>query len=202
MRKIIITTFITLDGVLQAPGGPEEDLSQDFKWGGWTAPLGDEKTNGAMMNIMKEPFDLLLGRKTYDIFASYWPNMDHNPIGKKFNSIQKFVVSHHPLELSWKNSNLITGDVVAELKKLKAQDGPDLLLHGSSELVQTLLANELADRLHLWTYPVTIGEGKRLFREGTQARSWKLVDSTISTTGVIMATYEPAGGLKTGTVGA
>lgn len=199
MRKIIITTFITLDGVLQSPGSPEEDTSNAFKWGGWTAPHGDEKTKEEITKIMSGPFDLLLGRRTYDIFAGYWPSMDDSPTGAKFNSIQKYVVSTQPLELSWKNSNLITGDVVAALQKLKAQDGPDLLVHGSSELVQTLLANDLADRLHLWTYPVTIGSGKRLFKEGTQPGNWKLQHSTISTTGVVMATYEPAGELQTGT---
>lgn len=201
MRKIIITTFITLDGVLQAPGGPEEDPTHGFKWGGWTALYGDDKTDEVIGAIMAQPFDLLLGRRTYEIFAAYWPYMEDHPIAEKFNNIQKYAVSSHPIELSWQNSTLITGNVVAELQKLKAQEGPDLLVHGSSELIQTLLANDLADRLHLWIHPVTIGKGKRLFKDGTKPGNWKLQDTTISSTGVIMATYEPAGELKTGSQG-
>ena len=198
MRKIIITSFITMDGVLQAPGGPTEDPTGGFKWGGWTAPYADETTNQAIGSVMSQPFDLLLGRFTYDIFAAYWPYIKDNPIADKFNNIQKFVVSGKQIELRWNGSHLITGDVVKGLKELKEQDGPDLLVHGSSKLVQTLLANGLADRLHIWTYPVTTGPGKRLFGETTPAAEWKLTELKTSGTGVILATYEPSGEIKIG----
>lgn len=199
MRKIIVTSFVSLDGVLQAPGGPQEDPTNGFKWGGWTFPLGDDATNEAMGSIMSQPFDLLLGRKTYEIFAAYWPYKKNHPIADKFNSLHKFVVSSQQIDLSWEGSTLITGNVVAGLKKLKQQEGPDLLLHGSSVLVQTLLEHGLADILHVWTYPVTFGKGKRLFGEGTQPVSWKLTDSKITSKGVILASYEPTGEIKTGT---
>ena len=198
MRKIIITSFITMDGVLQAPGGPTEDPTGGFKWGGWTAPYADETTNQAIGSVMSQPFDLLLGRFTYDIFAAYWPYIKDNPIADKFNNIQKFVVSGKQIDLSWNGSHLITGDVVKGLKELKEQDGPDLLVHGSSKLVQTLLANGLADRLHIWTYPVTTGPGKRLFGETTPAAEWKLTELKTSGTGVILTTYEPSGEIKIG----
>jgi len=198
MRKIIITSFVTLDGVLQAPGGPEEDPTGGFKWGGWTAPYSDETTHQVMSRIMSKPFDLLLGRFTYDIFAAYWPYIKDNPIADKFNSIQKFVVSGKQTDLPWAGSTLITGDVVKGLKELKKQDGPDLLVHGSSKLIQTLLINGLADELHIWTFPVTTGKGKRLFGEGIPAAEWKLKEIKTSGTGVILATYEPSGDIKTG----
>lgn len=199
MRKIIITSFVTMDGVLQAPGGPTEDPTGGFKWGGWTASYGDEITNQAIGSIMDKPFDLLLGRFTYDIFAAYWPYIKDHPIADKFNKLQKFVVSSKQIDLSWSGSHLITGDVVKGLKELKKQDGPDLLVHGSSKLIQTLLANGLADRLHIWTYPVTTGPGKRLFGESTPAAEWKLQDIKTSGKGVILATYEPAGEIRIGT---
>lgn len=198
MRKIIITTFMTMDGVLQAPGGPAEDPTHGFKWGGWSAPYGDDILMEVLGNIMAKPFDLLLGRFTYDIFSAYWPYVKDNPIAEKFDNIEKFVVSSKPIELSWSKSTLITGDVVAGLKQLKKQDGPNLLVHGSSKLVQTLLANDLADQLHVWTYPITLGKGKRLFGEGTQPREWKLMDIKHSSTGVILASYEPSGEVKIG----
>jgi len=201
MRKIIVTTFITLDGVMQAPGGSEEDRSNGFKWGGWLFPHGDELTQQTMGDTLKEDFDLLLGRFTYDIFAAYWPYMGNNPIAEKYNRIHKYVVSGKPMELSWNNSTLITGDIVAGLKQLKNQDGPNLLVNGSGKMVQTLLEHGLVDILHLWIYPVTIGKGKRLFREGTQPANWKLVDSKISSTGVIITSYEPAGEIKIGAFG-
>ena len=199
MRKIITTTFVTLDGVMQAPGGLGEDETGGFKYGGWSFNYWDEIMGGVMKKIMEIPFELLLGKRTYDIFAAYWPHTKEDPnVAKPFNSTKKYVVSHTPIELSWHNSSLITGDVVAEIKKLKAEDGPDLWVHGSSNLFQTLLANNLIDQMLVWIFPVTVGNGKRLFAEGTQANGLKLVDSKISTTGVIIATYEPAGPLKTG----
>ncbi len=199
MRKIITTTYVTLDGVLQAPGGPEEDTSGGFKYGGWLGNYWDEITGDVLNKFMGLPFELLLGKRTYDIWASFWPNTKSSPeVAKPFNSTRKYVVSHTPTKLSWKNSTLITGDVVAEIKKLKEEDGPDLWVWGSGNLIQTLLANHLIDTMHVWTFPVTVGSGKRLFAEGTQAEGFQLVDSKISKTGVIIATYEPAGPLKTG----
>jgi dihydrofolate reductase len=187
-----------MDGVLQAPGGPEEDPSGQFKWGGWTFHFQDELTGDKMRQIMSKPFDLLLGRRTYEIFSAYWPYQGSHPIAEKFNSIRKYVVATTPVDTSWPHSILIEGDVVSELKKLKEQDGPDLLVHGSSKLVQTLLANRLVDELYTWIYPITFGKGKKLFQEGTQAVQWKLTDTAISTTGVIMASYVPEGEIKTG----
>jgi dihydrofolate reductase len=197
MRKIITTTYATLDGVMQAPGGSQEDTASGFAYGGWMFPYWDDIMNTVFNGFMGLSFELLLGKRTYDIFAPYWPTQD-NVIAKQFNSTRKYVVSHHPAELSWNNSKLITGDVVAELQKLKEQDAPDLWVHGSGNLIQTLLANHLVDAMHVWTFPLTIGSGKRLFVEGTQAQNFKLADSKISKTGVIIATYEPAGALKTG----
>ena len=202
MRKIITTTFVTLDGVMQAPGGPDEDTTGGFAYGGWTANYWDKLMGDTMGTIMEMPFELLLGRRTYDIFASYWPNATHDlDVAKPFNSTRKFVVSRSPKTLSWNNSFLVTGDVPAELKKLKEEDSPDLWVHGSGSLIQTLLANALIDRMLVWTFPVTVGGGKRLFAEGTRAAGFKLVDSKIASNGVIIATYEPAGELKTGTFG-
>ena len=201
MRKIITTTFVTMDGVMQAPGGPKEDTSGGFKYGGWQlgGDYQDEVTGKIIEEFMTIPFEMLLGRRTYEIFAGYWPNHPEiELIAKPFNGMKKYVVSHAPMELSWNNSVLITGDVVAEIKKLKTLDGPDLWVWGSGNLIQTLLKNNLIDRMHIWTHPVTIGTGKKLFAEGTQPKLFKLVDSKISTTGVIIATYEPAGPLKTG----
>lgn len=198
MRKIIVSTFLTMDGVLQAPGGPEEDTSHQFKWGGWTFHYWDDLMNNTMGKIMSGPFDLLLGRRTYEIFAAHWPYQENDPIGETFNRIQKYVVATTAVDLSWQHSTLIKGDVISELKKLKAQDGPDLLVHGSGRLVQSLLSNHLIDELHTWIFPLTLGNGKKLFAEGTQAHQWKLTDTTVSTTGVIIASYVPGGNVKTG----
>ena len=186
-----------MDGVLQAPGGPEEDRTNGFKWGGWLFPLSDEVTDGSLAKTMSKPFDLLLGRRTYEIFAAHWPYQDH-AIGGKFNQIKKYVVATTPIDTSWKNSVLINKDVVNELKKLKQGDGPDLLVHGSSRLVQILFSNDLVDVLHIWICPLTLGKGKKLFEEGTPAKAWKMTDSVISTTGVVIATYVPDGEVKSG----
>jgi dihydrofolate reductase len=199
MRKIITTTFITLDGVVQAPGGPTEDTTGGFAHGGWSVNYWDEIMGNVMTKFMGLPFELLLGKRTYDIFAAYWPHTKEDPIvAKPFNSTRKYVVSHTLMELSWQNSTLIANDVVTQIKKLKEEDGPDLWVHGSGNLIQTLLEHHLIDTMHVWTFPVTVGLGKRLFAEGTQAEGFKLIDSKISTTGVIIATYESAGTLKTG----
>jgi len=198
MRKIITTTFVTLDGVMQAPGGSKEDMSDGFAFGGWqTSFPSDEKMTSILMKFMNEPFELLLGKITYGIFAAYWPKAKTDlEVANPFNKTKKYVVSHESFEPTWSNSVCITGDVVAQLKKLKEEDGPDLWVYGSGNLIQTLLKHHLIDRMHLWTYPITIGTGKRLFAEGTQAENFKLVDSTIATTGTIFATYEPASELK------
>ncbi len=202
MRKIITTTFVTLDGVMQAPGGPGEDDSGGFKYGGWQMNFPqDEKMNSILSGFFNIPFELLLGKITYDIFAGYWPTAKtDNEVAVPFNQTKKYVVSHNLFEPSWHNSVCITGDVVAQLEQLKKQDGPDLWVWGSGNLIQTLLQNHLIDRMHLWIHPITIGTGKKLFAEGTQAENFKLVDSKIGANGIIFATYEPAGALKITTV--
>ena len=187
---------------MQAPGGPEEDTLNGFTYGGWQFEFdwGKEADN-IMDKFMTTPFELLLGRRTYDIFAAYWPNDKDEPrVAKPFNSTKKYVVSHKPFKLSWNNSVLITGDVVKELKKLKNSDGPDLWVWGSGNLIQTLLRHNLIDRMHIWTYPLTIGTGKKLFAEGTRPQRFKPVDSKTTTTGIIIATYEPSSPLKTGSL--
>jgi len=197
MRKIIVASFLTMDGVLQAPGGPEEDTTSGFKWGGWQFPYADELTDDTLTKIMSTPFDLLLGRRTYEIFSAYWP-YHNDTIGEKFNRINKYVVATTPVDTSWKTSILINRNVVSELKKIKEQDGPDLLVHGSSRLIQTLFANRLVDVLNTWTYPITLGEGKKLFEEGTPAQEWKVKESRISPGGTVFVSYVPGGEVKLG----
>ena len=202
MRKIIVLSFITLDGVMQAPGGPEEDPSENFEYGGWQAPYGDEEFMQVMTKQLSQPFDLLLGRKTYDIFASYWPkHTEIEVVATPFNKCTKYVVSHSQIDLPWENSELITDDVVAKLQELKAGDGPMLQVHGSGNLVQTLLKNDLVDELWLKTYPLTLGKGKKLFADGTMPAAFELIESSVSSDGVIFANYKRAGEVKTGTVG-
>lgn len=202
MRKIITTTMLTLDGVMQAPGGSKEDSAEGFKYGGWQGGYWGEDGDKIMdTKIQAAPFDLLFGRLTYDIFAGYWPHHKTEPHwGKPFDRAKKYVVSHKPFALSWDNSVLITGDVVAEIRKLKHSDGPDLLIYGSSNLIQTLLKHNLIDRMHIWTFPVTIGSGKKLFAEGTRPELFKQVDAKITSTGIIFATYEPSSPLKKGRI--
>lgn len=198
MRKIITTTFVTLDGVMQAPGGSEEDTAGGFAYGGWQLSFPSDEILDAKLNeLMTTPFEMLLGKKTYDIFASFWPTATTDPeVADPFNSTKKYVVSHESFEPTWHNSSCITGDVVAQIEKLKQEEGPDLWVYGSGNLIQTLLEHHLIDRMHLWIYPITIGTGKRLFAEGTQPEYLKLVESNISTTGVIFTTYEPGDPLK------
>jgi dihydrofolate reductase len=199
MRNLITTTFLTLDGVMQAPGGPSEDTSGGFTHGGWSVNYWDEITGTKMDGFMSIPFELLLGKRTYDIFAAHWPQSKEEPIASKFNSTKKYVVSHKSFEPSWHNSICIAGDVVSEIKKLKEQHEPDLWVHGSGNLIQTLLEERLIDRMHIWTFPATVGgRGKRLFAEGSQPDGFKLIESKTSTTGVVIATYEPTGTLVTG----
>lgn len=202
MRKLVVLTFITLDGVMQAPGGPEEDTSSDFKFGGWQAPYATEKSMQEMMEQLSVPFDLLLGRKTYDIFASYWPNHPEiEAVARPFNSCTKYVVSHEQIDLPWEGSELITDDVVAKIQELKASEGPMLQVHGSGNLIQTLLQHDLVDELWLKTYPLTLGSGKKLFEEGTQPAAFEMTHSHITENGVIFANYKRAGEVKTGTIG-
>ncbi len=189
---------MTLDGVMQAPGGKEEDSENGFKYGGWQLAFPQDAELmpilGGFFNI---PFELLLGRKTYDIFAGYWPKATTDlEVAVPFNASKKYVVSHEKIATPWNNSELITGDVVAQIKKLKEMDGPDLWVWGSGDLIQTLLKNNLIDTMHLWIHPITLGQGKKLFAGGTQPANWKLVDSKIGPTGLIFATYEPAGPLS------
>jgi dihydrofolate reductase len=202
MRKIITITFVTMDGVMQAPGGPEEDASNGFKYGGWQMGLPeDEEAAGIINKFFKTSFELLLGRRTYDIFSGYWPfHEEIEDVAKPFNSTKKYVVSHESIELPWNNSELVTEDVVSKIKELKEMDGPDLHVWGSSNLIQTMLKNNLIDQMNLFIYPVTIGSGKKLFEDGTQPKSFKLVESQITPTGVIYASYEPSGPLVTGSV--
>lgn len=187
---------------MQAPGGPEEDTSNGFKYGGWQAAVPmDEMMGSTLSAVMGAPFELLLGRTTYEIFAAYWPHAKtDNEVAMPFNSTKKYVVSHESFNPSWHNSICITGDVVAKIEKLKKEDGPDLWIWGSGNLIQTLLKHHLIDRMHLWIYPLTIGSGKRLFSDGTQAEKFKLIGSKISNSGVIIATYESVGDFRTGRV--
>jgi dihydrofolate reductase len=195
MRQIIAITQLSLDGVMQAPGGPEEDTSGGFKYGGWTVPYFDETLGGVMGEQMKGPFALLLGRKTFEIFASYWPQ--HAEDWPGVNEAPKYFVSNSLTESGWSNSVGIHGDAVEEIKKLKAQDGPPLQVHGSGELIQTLLKNDLVDELWLKIFPVTLGDGKRLFQGGSIPAAFTLEATTISS-GVIVANYKRAGEVKTG----
>lgn len=197
MRKIIVLTFVTLDGVMQAPGGPEEDTSGGFKYGGWTVPFFDEFLGEEMSAQMGKPFDLLLGRKTFEIFASYWPH--HEEEGAAINRATKYVVSNTLMEHEWETSVFLGGDVPAAIRKLKAGDGPDLQVHGSAKLLQTLLGNDLVDELWLKIFPLTVGSGQRLFGEGASPARFELVDSKTSPAGVIVASYRRAGEIETGT---
>lgn len=202
MRKIIVQEFITLDGVIQAPGGPEEDKSSGFKYGGWTAPYFYEadEAAGEFMQKNLEISDFLLGRKTYDIFAAYWPEHADNWPG--INDVTKYVVSDKPIDLTWKNSLLISGDVVTRIKDLKSGDGSILKVIGSGKLAQTLFKHDLVDELWLMIFPVTLGNGKRLFDDGTIPAAFTITDSLVTSNGVIFANYKRAGEVKTGTVGA
>ena len=195
MRKIIAITQVTLDGVMQAPGGPEEDPSNGFTHGGWAMPFVDDAARQVIDETIAGEFDMLLGRRTYDIFAAYWPNQGDNPIAKAFNKATKYVVTHRPGQLGWKTSQPIGGDVVDEIRRLKSSDGPALHVWGSSELLQTLIAAELVDEHRLWVFPVVLGEGKRLFENGVPARTLSLVATRSTPSGVVVNTYRPAGPL-------
>jgi dihydrofolate reductase len=200
MRKIVVFMMVSLDGVMQAPGGPEEDTSGDFKYGGWTAPYSDESMSKILNEELSVPFDLLLGRKTYEIWKDYWPKQT-GFIADPFNKAKKYVVSGKGIDPTWKESILIKDDVVAKLKALKAGEGPVFHVWGSSVLLQTLLKNDLVDELRLRIYPITIGTGKRLFGEGTIPAAFELMNSQALPSGIILANYNRAGEFKTGSVG-
>lgn len=199
MRKIVVLSFISLDGVMQAPGGPEEDTSGGFEYGGWTAPYfnEDDKDAGEMMGKQMQPADLLLGRKTFEIFASYWPT--HTDMWPSINDVTKYCVSTTLEKSDWQNSVFLKS--VDDIKKLKESDGLDLQVHGSGNMIQTLLKHDLVDELWLKTFPVTLGSGKRLFAEGTMPAAFELTETMITAKGVIFANYKRAGEVRTGTVG-
>lgn len=196
MRKIIVLSFVSMDGVMQAPGGPEEDVSGGFKYGGWTVPFFDDFIGKVMGEQMGRPFDLLLGRKTYEIFASYWPNHRDESMG--INEATKYVASRRAMQFTWERTVQLHGDVVQEIKELKAMDGPELQVHGSGNLIQTLLKADLVDELWLKIYPVTLGPGKRLFAEGTVPAAFALTECKVSPKGVIIANYRRAGEVRKG----
>ena len=198
MRKLIVSTFLTLDGVMQAPGGPGEDDSGGFAHGGWSVHAWDELMGQVMGEAMSPPFDLVLGRKTYDIFAAHWPHATDDPGAQPLNDATKHVASRGRPTLEWNNSVLIEGDAAAGIAALKQEDGPELQVHGSGNLIQTLLRDNLVDQYRLWVFPVVIGSGKRLFSDGAIPSALKLVDCTVSTTGVVIGTYEPAGEIVIG----
>lgn len=209
MRKIIAVEFVSLDGVIQAPGGPEEDPSEGFKFGGWLAPFDDDAAGEALKITYGQPYDLLLGRRTYNIFAEYWPKFEENQssnedvqnFAREFNACKKYVATHSPETLNWKNSLALELDIVRSVKKLKEEDGKMLLVVGSSDLLHTLLADNLVDELHLHIAPVILGKGKRLFDDRSKPRSLKLIRSEISSTGVLLMNYGRDGEVKTGTMG-
>jgi dihydrofolate reductase len=197
MRRLIVSTFLTLDGVMQAPGGPGEDEDSGFAHGGWSVNYWDDQMGQVMAEAMSEPFSLVLGRKTYDIFAGYWPHSTEEGAGP-LNAATKYVASRSRPTLDWDNSLLIEGDAAEGIAALKQEDGPELQVHGSGDLVQTLLRHDLIDEYRLWVFPVVVGPGKRLFAEGTVPSALRLVDSKVSSTGVVIGTYEPAGAIVTG----
>lgn len=203
MRKLVVLSFISLDGVMQAPGGPEEDPTGGFKHEGWVVGYFDEFLLKVMVKQTSKPFDLLLGRKTYEIFAAHWPyvNANEDPFAAKLNNAKKYVASKTTTKLDWQNSELIKGDVAKEIRRIKEQDGPEIQVHGSGDLIQTLLKHDLADELWLKIFPVTLGIGKRLFAGGTIPAGFKLFESEISPSGVIVASYGRAGEVKTGSFG-
>jgi dihydrofolate reductase len=209
MRKIITGAFVSLDGVMQAPGGPEEDPTGGFEYGGWATTYWDDTLTAAMSETFAKRFDLLLGRRTYDIFAAHWPYVEHDAaatdfdrlnsdIGKRFDAATKYVATHRPESLSWQNSEALGGDVAARLRQLKGGDGPDLLTQGSTELLQILLAHDLIDELQLLVFPLVLGNGKRLFGSGAVPAAFKLTKSTVSPSGVLIGNYERAGDVRTG----
>jgi dihydrofolate reductase len=197
MRKIRTATFISLDGVMQAPGGPTEDPRGGFRFGGWVFPYFDEKLGSLMDRAMGEDYDLLLGRCTYEIFAAFWPHQD-DEIGRRFSAVNKYVAAGPDTALDWIHSHRLEGDLVEAVRALKATEGRDLLIQGSSEVIHTLLAHDLIDQLTILTFPIVLGRGKRLFDEGSRPHAWTLESSETSSTGVVVGTYRRAGEVKSG----
>jgi dihydrofolate reductase len=189
MRTIRTATFVSLDGVMQAPGGPEEDPTGGFAFGGWIWPFFDENAGGLMGEAMGEDYDLLLGRRTYEIFAAYWPHMD-DEIGRTFNAINKYVAAGPDTPLTWAHSHRLKGDLAEAVRALKASEGRDLLIQGSSEVIHTLLAHDLIDQLTLLTFPVILGTGKRWFDGGSKPRAWSLTKTRQNGSGVVANTFE------------
>jgi dihydrofolate reductase len=203
MRNLIVQSFVTLDGVMQAPGGPGEDDDGGFAFGGWSVAYWDEQMGQVMNEATSRPFAMVLGRRTFDIMAAYWPTAPEEEGGKVFNDATKYVASRSRPNLeAWGNSVHIEGDAADGLAALKREDGPELQVHGSANLIQTVLRHNLVDQYRLWVFPVVLGSGKRLFADGTVPSGLKLVDSQVSSTGVVLATYEPAGEIPIGTFGA
>jgi len=209
MRKLVTAAFVSIDNVMQAPGAPEEDPTGGFELGGWATPFFDDAVGAAVGEWFAEPFDLLLGRRTYDIFAAHWPFVDLDPgsssfdalsadIAKRFNRITKYVATHRAESLTWKNSEALGPDVIASIRKLKAGDGPNLLTQGSTELVHQLLAADLVDELRLTIHPAVLGKGKRLFATGAAPRSLKLTTSSTSPNGTVILDYTRGGKVETG----
>lgn len=200
MRKLIVAAFVSLDGVMQGPGGPDEDRRGGFAHGGWVAPYSDPVTDQAVMSLFEAPFELLLGRRTYEIFAAHWPYQDpKNPIAERFNATIKHVASHDPgLALPWKNSRLVGPDAVEGVRRLKAGRGPDLLTQGSTQLVQALLAADLVDEMQLMVFPLLLGAGRRLFDQAAAPGAWALTGSILADTGVVVNRYRRDGPVRTG----
>jgi dihydrofolate reductase len=199
MRSLTGAVFQSLDGVMQAPGAPDEDPASDFRLGGWAFPLWDDSLEEPFGKVIDAEYDLLLGKRTYDIFASYWPYNQENPIGAKFQRINKYVLTHSDEPLEWEHSHKLSGDTAEAVAELKQSDGRDLLIQGSSTLYPPLLSARLIDRLVLLTFPVVLGRGKRIFDGSVDPGALKLVDHFVSKTGVVITTYEPAGDVPTGT---
>jgi dihydrofolate reductase len=200
MRKVIVGAFVSLDGVMQAPGGPEEDPTGGFRHGGWVAPLADEVFGEEVGKLFQQPFDLLLGRKTYEIFAAHWPYMEggpHDPVARAFNSTTKYVATRKGLDLTWKGSVALR-DAAADVARLKQADGPPLVTQGSTDLIRTLFARELVDEIRLFTFPVVLGGGKKLFGDGAKPAAFKLAASLVSPKGIVIAQYVRGGAVKTG----
>jgi dihydrofolate reductase len=200
MRKLIVLSFMSLDGVIQAPGGPEEDTSGGFKYGGWVFHYFDEYIGKIMGEQMSHNADLLLGRKTYEIFASYWPH--HEKEWPGVNDVKKYVASNSLARADWKNSVLLRNNVEDQIRQLKNEDGPDLHVYGSANFIQTLLKNDLIDELWLKIFPITLGHGKRLFQSGTMPANFTLLEYKVSPAGVIIVSYKREGEVKTGSFGA
>jgi dihydrofolate reductase len=198
MRKIVVLEFVSLDGVIQAPGGPEEDTSGGFEYGGWTSPHSDPVIEATIDQQMKLPFDLLLGRRTFDIWAPYWPQ--HNDMWPGVNTATKYVASNTITSHEWQPSVFLSGDVGEKLKKIKQQQGPDLHVYGSADLIQTLMKHDLVDAFWLKIFPVTLGQGIRLFADGTIPAAFEVTESTVTSKGVIIVNYERAGAVQTGRV--